>query len=159
MCKATTHRQFLASDKFRVAQSELTSDIAKIIEICVVRCVAPFFVLTVGTSVGALMPMRMLRPSLVFVCVGDVLFSLFRATGEFMFAGSRRLRFCRRRPLRFRLRRPVNGGDVLAREGVGFEGRGIQNWQHAVVGDDARHHMWPMRLRAAIPVVADHRLA
>jgi hypothetical protein len=39
------------------------------------------------------MPMRMLRPSLVFVCVGDVLFSLFRATGEFMFAGSWRLRF------------------------------------------------------------------
>src|SRR5215472_9054222 len=125
------------------------------------------FVLTVGTSVGALMPMRMLHPSLVFICVGDVLFSLFRATGEFMFAGSRRLRFCRRRPLRyryryryrFRLRRPVNGGDVLAREGVGFEGRGIRNWQHAVIGGHVRQHMWPMRPRAAIPVVADHRLA
>ena len=97
--------------------------------------------------------MRMLRSSLVFVCVGDVLFSLFRATGEFMFAGSRRLRFCRRRPLRFRLRRPVNGGDVLAREGVGFEGRSIRNWQHTVIGDDVRHHMRPRRLRAVIPVV------
>ena len=30
----------------------------QIIEICVVRCVAPLFVLTVGTSVGALVPMR-----------------------------------------------------------------------------------------------------
>ena len=118
-----------------------------------------FFVLAVGASLGALMPMRMLRPSLVFVCVDDVLFSLFRATGEFMFAGSRRSRFCRRRPLRFRLRRPANGGDVLAREGVGFEGRGIRNWQHAVIGDDVRHDMRPTRLRAAIPVVADHRLA
>ena len=101
--------------------SGFTSDIAKSSRLCRSLC-WPFFVLTVGTSVGALMPMRMLRPSLVFVCVGDVLFSLFRASGEFMFAGSRRLRFCRRRPLRFRLRRPVNGGDVLAREGVGFEG-------------------------------------
>jgi hypothetical protein len=159
-CKATTHSQFLASDIFRVALRERTYlRHRQIIEICVVRCVAPFSVLTVGTSVGALMPMRMLGPPLVFACVGDALFSLFRATGEFMFAGSRRLRFCRRRPLRFRLRRPVNGGDVLAREGVGFEGRGIRNWQHAVIGDDVRHHMRPTRLRAAIPVVADHRLA
>jgi hypothetical protein len=28
-----------------------------------------------------------------------------------------------------------------------------------VAGGDARHHMRPTRLRAAIPVVADHRLA
>src|SRR5438034_8750329 len=84
--KATTHSQFLASDKFRVALRERTYlRHRQIIEICVVRCVAPFSVLTVGTSVGALMPMRMLRPSLVFVCVGDVLFSPFRAPGEFMF--------------------------------------------------------------------------
>jgi hypothetical protein len=106
--KATTHSQFLASHKFRVALRErIYLGHRQIIEI---RCVAPLFVLTVATSVGVLMPMRMPRPSLVFVCVGDVLFSLFRATGEFMFAGSRRLRFCRRRPLRFRLRQPANGG-------------------------------------------------
>jgi hypothetical protein len=49
----------------------------------------------------------------------------------------------------------VNGSDVLAREGVGFEGRGIRNWQHAV-GNDVRHHMRPTRLRAAIPVVRQH---
>src|SRR5689334_23983320 len=109
--KAATRSQFLESDKFRLAFRERTYlGHGQIIEICVVRCVAPLFVLT-GTSVGAFMPMRMLRPSLVFVCVGDVLFSLFRATGEFMFAGSRRLRFCRRRPLRFRLHRPANGSD------------------------------------------------
>ena len=156
--KATTHSQFLASDKFRVALRERTySDIAKSSRF--VSFAAAFFVLTVDTSVGALSPMRMLRPSFVFVRVGDVLFSLSRATGEFMFAGSRRLRFCRRRHLRFRLRRKVNGGDVLAREGVGFEGRCIRNWQHAVIGDDVRHHIRPMRLRAAIPVVAYHRLA
>ena len=107
--KATTHSQFLASDKFRVALRERTY-LGHRQSSRFVSCVAPFFVLTVGTSVGALMPMRMLRPSLVFVCVGDVLFSLFRATGEFMFAGRRRSRFCRRKPLRFRLRRPVNGG-------------------------------------------------
>ena len=95
--------------------------IARILEIRVVRCVAPRFVLAVGASVGALMPMRMLRPPLVFVCVGDAFLSLFRATGEFMFAGSRRLRLRRRS-------RPVNVGDVLARDGVGFEGRGIRNW-------------------------------
>src|ERR1700720_1921580 len=115
--KATTHSQFLASDIFRVALRERTYlGHRQIIEICVVRCVAPFFVLTVGTSVGAFMPMRIPPPPLVFACVGDALFSLFRAPGEFMFAGSRRLRFCRRSPLRFRLRRPANGG--LAREGV-----------------------------------------
>jgi hypothetical protein len=68
--KATTHSQFLASDN-SVSLSGLLGH-RQIIEICVVRCVAPFFVLTVGTSVGAPMPMRMLRPSLVFVCVGDV---------------------------------------------------------------------------------------
>jgi hypothetical protein len=50
-----------------VSGSGLTSDIAKSSRF--VSSVAPFFVLTVGTSVGALMPMRMLRPSLVFVCV------------------------------------------------------------------------------------------
>jgi hypothetical protein len=82
--KATTHSQFLASDKFRVALRErIYLGHRQIIEICIVRCVAPLFVLTVG-------PMRMRRPSLVFVCMGEVLFSLFRATGEFMFAGSRR---------------------------------------------------------------------
>src|ERR1700751_661306 len=106
--KAKTRSQFLASDKFRVALTERTYlGHRQIIEICVVRCVAPLLVLT-GTSVGAFMPMRMLRPSLVFVRVGDVLFSLIRATGEFMFAGSRRLRFCRGRPLRVRLHRPAN---------------------------------------------------
>jgi hypothetical protein len=53
--KATTHSQFLASDKFRVALRERTYlGHRQIIEICVVRCVAPFSVLTVGTSVGAL---------------------------------------------------------------------------------------------------------
>ena len=146
--KATTHSQFLVSDKFRVALRERTYlGHRQIIEICVVRCVAPFFVLTVGTSVGALMPMRMLRPSISF----------FRATGQFMFAGSRRLRFCMRKPLRFRLHRPANGSDVLAREGVGFEGRGIRNWQHAVIGDDVRHHMRPTRLRAAIRTVVSRK--
>ena len=111
--KATAHSQFLARDKFRVTLRERTYlGHRQIIEICVVRCVAPLFVLTVGIGVGALMPMRMLRPSLVLVCVGDVLFSVFRATGGFMFAGSRRLRFCRRRLLRFRLRRPANVGDL-----------------------------------------------
>lgn len=147
-----------ATNSVSLSGSGFISDIAKssrFVSFAALR----LFVLTVSTSVGALMPMRMLRPSLVFVCVGDVLFSLFRATGEFMFAGSRRLRFCRRRPLRFRLHRPPNGSDVLAREGVGFEGRGIRNWQYAVVGGDARHPMRPTRLRAAIPVVADHRLA
>ena len=70
--KATTHSQFLASDKFRVALRErIYLGHRQIIEICVVRCVAPLFVLTVGTSVGALIPMRMRRPSLVFVCMGD----------------------------------------------------------------------------------------
>ena len=89
--KATTHSHFLASDKFRVALRERTYlGHRQIIEICVCSLRSPLFVLTVGTSVGALMPMRMLRPSLVFVCVGDVFLSLFRATGEFMFAGSRR---------------------------------------------------------------------
>src|SRR6516225_4865806 len=93
--KATTHSQFLASDKFRVALRERPYlGHRQIIEVCVVRCVAPLFMLTVGTGVGALMPMRMLRPSLVFVCVGNVLFSLFRASGEFMFARGWRLRFC-----------------------------------------------------------------
>src|SRR6516165_2802039 len=42
--------------------------------------------------------------------------SLFRATGEFVFAVSRRLRLRRRS-------RPVNVRDVLARDGVGFEGQ------------------------------------
>jgi hypothetical protein len=86
------------------------------------RC--PLFVLAVGASVGALMPMRMIRSPLVLDCVGGAFFSLFRATGEFMFAGSQRLRFRGQRPLRFGLRRPVNVGDVLARDGVGFERRG-----------------------------------
>jgi hypothetical protein len=50
--KATTHSQFLASDKFRVALRErIYLRHRQIIEI---RCVAPLFVLTVGTSVGAL---------------------------------------------------------------------------------------------------------
>ena len=63
--KATTHSQFLASDKFRVALRErIYLGHRQIIEICIVRCVAPLFVLTVG-------PMRMRRPSLVFVCMGD----------------------------------------------------------------------------------------
>src|SRR5215471_14304342 len=110
----------------------------RILEIRVGRCVVPLFVLAVGAGVGALMPMRMLRPPLVFVCVGDALLSLFRATGEFMFAGSWRLRLRRRS-------RPVSVGDVLSRDGVGFEGRGIRNRQHAVVGGYFRHHMRPMR--------------
>ena len=72
--KATAHSQFLARDKFRVTLRERTYlGHRQIIEICVVRCVAPLFVLTVGIGVGALMPMRMLRPPLVFVCVGDAL--------------------------------------------------------------------------------------
>src|SRR5262245_34264588 len=61
------------------------------------RC--PFFVLAVGARMGALMPMSMFRPPLVFAGVGDALFSLLRATREFMFAGSERLRFRRRRLL------------------------------------------------------------
>jgi hypothetical protein len=69
------------------------------------------------------------------------------------------LLFCRRRPLRFNLRRPVNGGDALAGEGVGLEGRGIRNWEHALIGDDVRHHMRPKRLRAAIPIVAVYHRA
>src|SRR6516162_10641705 len=109
--KATTHSHFLASDKFRVALRERTYlGHRQIIEICVVRCVAPFFVLIVGTSRSALMPMRMFPPPLVFVCVGDAFFSPFRAPGEFMFAMTC-LHFRGRRPLRFRLRRPVNDGD------------------------------------------------
>jgi hypothetical protein len=54
--KATTHSQFLASDKFRVALREGTYlRHRQIIEICVVRCVAPFSMLAIGTGVGALM--------------------------------------------------------------------------------------------------------
>src|SRR5262249_58650018 len=102
-------------------------------EFCVVRVVAPFFGLTLVIRGGAFMRVRMSRPPLVFVCVGDVLFSLFRATGEFMFAGSRRVRFCRRRPLRFRLRRPVNGGDVLSWGGGGVGGPRVSDGQHAWV--------------------------
>ena len=57
--KATTHSQFLASDKFCVAlRDRIYLGHRQIIKI---RCVAPLFVLTIGTSVGALMPMRMLR--------------------------------------------------------------------------------------------------
>jgi hypothetical protein len=49
--KATTHSQFLASDIFRVALRERTYlGHRQIIEICVVRGVVPFFVLTVGTG-------------------------------------------------------------------------------------------------------------
>src|SRR5215472_12551233 len=91
-------------------------------ESCVVGCVAPLFVLSIGASVGELMPMRMLRPPLVFAGVGDAFFSLFCATSEFVIA---RLRFRGPRLLRFRLHGPVNVGDVLACDGVGFESRGI----------------------------------
>jgi hypothetical protein len=71
-------------------------------------------VLAVGARMGALMPMSMLRPQRVFAGVGDAFFSILRATREFMFAGSERLRFRRPRLLRFGLRGPVNVGDVLA---------------------------------------------
>ena len=111
---------------------------------------APLFVWAVGASVGELMSMRMVRP-LVFAGVGEAFFSPFRATGEFMFAGGRCLRFRGRRPLRFGLRRPVNVGDVLGRDGVGLEGRSIRNWHYAVVGGHVRNHMRPTRLCAAIP--------
>jgi hypothetical protein len=46
--KVTTHSQFLASDKFRVALRETYLGHRQIIEICVVRCAV--FVLTVGSG-------------------------------------------------------------------------------------------------------------
>src|SRR5215831_4269755 len=70
--KATTHSQFLASDKFGVALRERTHlGHRQIIEICVVRCVAPPFVLTVGTSVGALCRCACSARRSFFVCMGE----------------------------------------------------------------------------------------
>jgi hypothetical protein len=110
-------------------------------------------VLTVGTSVGALMPMRMLRPFLSAWAMCCFRFSARPA--NLCLRGARRSRFLQAEASALPSAPAANGGDILAREGVGFEGRGIQNWQHAVIGDDVRHHMRPTRLRAAIPVVAD----
>jgi hypothetical protein len=130
--KATTHSQFSASDKFCVALRErIYLGCRQIIEI---RCVAPLFVLAVGNSVDALMPTRMVRPPLVFAGVGDACFSLFRTTGEFMFAGGRHLRFRGRRPLHFGLRRPVNVGDSVATESgskADASGTGSKLWSGA----------------------------